>query len=235
MVVAPGAVAEVVAALSRAGSSTPTASARSPRTATWWCWTAARWWPAAGPLLTDEVPTYEVPRDARRPLRSRSTSPLPPEPDDLRRRCCDAAGRPNIASKRWIFEPYDHMVGRRHRSAGPAATRPWCGFPDRSGRWRSPPTAPALLLRRPAPGRPGHRCPRRRATWPASGREPDRRDRLPQLRQPREGLDGLAAGGGDRRDEPRRAGRWACRSCRATCRSTMRARAGRSFRRRWWG
>ena len=67
------------------------------------------------------------------------------------------------------------------------------------------------------------------------GAPPDRGDRLPQLPQPREGLDRLAAGRGDRRDVRRAVGASACRSSPGTCRSTMSRRHGRSCPPRWSG
>ena len=166
--------------------------------------------------------------DAARPRRRSPSRPTSPAPGST------LLARPNIASKRWIYERYDHLVGANtiRRPGGDAAVvrlpgseraialttdcaERHCELDPRGG-------GPGLGARgRPQPGV------RRRA---AGGG-----DRLPQLPQPREGLHGLAAGRGDRGDERRAAGPWACRSCPGTCPSTMRARAGRSSRRRWWG
>ncbi|MBA2359232.1 MAG: phosphoribosylformylglycinamidine synthase subunit PurL [Actinobacteria bacterium] len=55
-------------------------------------------------LLTDEAPRYEVPRRPRRPRPRRDAVDTP----------LDARLRnPNGASKRWIYEQYDHLVGSR--------------------------------------------------------------------------------------------------------------------------
>jgi phosphoribosylformylglycinamidine synthase subunit PurL len=61
-------------------------------------------------FLTDDVPFYEVPRDA---------APAPvaidlgsiPQPDDLAATWLALMAEPNIASKRWVFEQYDQLVG----------------------------------------------------------------------------------------------------------------------------
>ena len=92
-------------------------------------------------LLADEAPVYGVPR-----------TPAPrPEPLDLARspsrptsrgawlacspaRTSRASAGSTSATTTW-WAPT--------RSAGPAATPRWCGCPDRTGRSRSPPTAPS--------------------------------------------------------------------------------------------
>jgi phosphoribosylformylglycinamidine synthase II len=73
-------------------------------------------------LLADEAPTYEVPRDpapAPEPL-DRSTIP---EPADAAAAWRDLLAHPNVASRRWIYERYDHLVGANtiRRPGGDAA------------------------------------------------------------------------------------------------------------------
>jgi len=63
--------------------------------------------PAA--FLTDEAPRYEVPRQPR---------PAPAAPPPLRAPAHDAAllellRSPNLRSRAWIYEQYDHLVGSR--------------------------------------------------------------------------------------------------------------------------
>ena len=73
-------------------------------------------------LLADDAPVYEVPRVP-------APAPVPldlatiPQPDDLAGAWADLLARPNIASKRWIYERYDHLVGANtiRRPGGDAA------------------------------------------------------------------------------------------------------------------
>ncbi len=61
-------------------------------------------------LLADDAPVYEVPQDP-------APEPAPidpstvPEPSDLVQAWCDLLATPSIASKRWVYEQYDHLVG----------------------------------------------------------------------------------------------------------------------------
>ncbi len=61
--------------------------------------------------LVDEAPTYVV--EPRRPEHERD-QPLPedhyPQPEDLGRVLLDLLASPNVCSKRWVYEQYDHMV-----------------------------------------------------------------------------------------------------------------------------
>ena len=73
-------------------------------------------------LLADEAPVYEVPRTpaaAPRPLDLAEV----PEPADLAGAWRDLLARPNLASKRWVYERYDHLVGANtiRRPGGDAA------------------------------------------------------------------------------------------------------------------
>jgi phosphoribosylformylglycinamidine synthase len=73
-------------------------------------------------LLADEAPTYEVPRvpaPAPEPLDLATL----PEPDDLAAAWRALLGHPNVASARWIYERYDHLVGANtiRRPGGDAA------------------------------------------------------------------------------------------------------------------
>ena len=60
--------------------------------------------------LTDDVPFYEVPRDAA-PAEQPIDLADVPEPADLAATWRELMGDPNIASKRWVFEQYDQLVG----------------------------------------------------------------------------------------------------------------------------
>ena len=73
-------------------------------------------------LLADEAPTYEVPRapaPAPAPLDRASL----PEPADTAAAWTALLAHPNVASRRWIYERYDHLVGANtiRRPGGDAA------------------------------------------------------------------------------------------------------------------
>jgi len=73
-------------------------------------------------LLADEAPMYTVPQDpapAPQPLALGAI----PERDDLAAAWEELLANPNIASRRWIFERYDHLVGANtvRRPGGDAA------------------------------------------------------------------------------------------------------------------
>ncbi len=73
-------------------------------------------------LLADDAPVYDVPRvpaPAGPPLELASI----PEPADLADAWARLLARPNVASKRWIYERYDHLVGANtiRRPGGDAA------------------------------------------------------------------------------------------------------------------
>jgi phosphoribosylformylglycinamidine synthase II len=61
-------------------------------------------------LLADGAPQYDVPQRPAPP-------PVPldlasaPQPEDLAQAWLALLARPNIASKRWVYEQYDHLVG----------------------------------------------------------------------------------------------------------------------------
>jgi phosphoribosylformylglycinamidine synthase len=61
-------------------------------------------------FLTDDVPFYEVPRDAAPAPVAVDLASIP-EPDDLAATWLALMAEPNIASKRWVFEQYDQLVG----------------------------------------------------------------------------------------------------------------------------
>jgi phosphoribosylformylglycinamidine synthase len=77
-------------------------------------------------LLTDEAPAYDVPIEP-------AALPAPldlvamPEPDDPTEAWRQLLGRPNVASRRWVYERYDHLVGaatvRRPGAADAAVLR----------------------------------------------------------------------------------------------------------------
>ncbi len=72
--------------------------------------------------LTDDAPAYDVPRTP-------ASAPTPleldhiPAPDDLQAAWAELLARPNLASKRWIYQQYDHLVGANtiRRPGGDAA------------------------------------------------------------------------------------------------------------------
>jgi phosphoribosylformylglycinamidine synthase len=60
-------------------------------------------------MLSDEAPVYERPI-ARRPKPAAVSAASVPSPDRLSDALLALMGSPNLASKRWIWEQYDHMV-----------------------------------------------------------------------------------------------------------------------------
>ena len=125
--------------------------------------------------LVDEAPVYDRPTarpaylDEVAELDVRSLAAATPS---ARRAACACSASPTIASKRWVYRQYDHMVrtntivlagtGRRRR----ARQGHGAGAGDVGGRQRT------LLLSRSAPRRACWRSPRRRATSPAPARTP---------------------------------------------------------------
>lgn len=73
-------------------------------------------------LLADEAPTYEVPRDPAPPAVPLDRAAIP-EPADLAAAWRELLAHPNVASRRWIYERYDHLVGANtiRRPGGDAA------------------------------------------------------------------------------------------------------------------
>lgn len=61
-------------------------------------------------LLADDAPVYQVPQNPA-PTPDVIDSATVAEPDDLAQAWCDLLARPSIASKRWVYEQYDHLVG----------------------------------------------------------------------------------------------------------------------------
>ena len=76
--------------------------------------------PAAA--LTDDAPSYTVPRDPAPAPAPLDLDEIPP-PDDLGAAWLELLARPNIASKHWIYRQYDHLVGANtvRRPGGDAA------------------------------------------------------------------------------------------------------------------
>jgi phosphoribosylformylglycinamidine synthase II len=72
--------------------------------------------------LTDDAPSYAVPRDPA-PAPVALDLGMVPAPDDLAAAWLALLGRPNVASKRWIYQQYDHLVGANtvRRPGGDAA------------------------------------------------------------------------------------------------------------------
>jgi phosphoribosylformylglycinamidine synthase subunit PurL len=73
-------------------------------------------------LLADDAPVYEVPRAPAPPPAPLDLSRVP-EPDDLAAAWEALLAHPNVASRRWIYERYDHLVGANtiRRPGGDAA------------------------------------------------------------------------------------------------------------------
>ncbi len=59
-------------------------------------------------LLTDECPRYEIPQQPRAAARA-----TPPWGPDNEKALLDLLASPNIRSRAWIYERYDHLVGSR--------------------------------------------------------------------------------------------------------------------------
>ena len=158
---------------------------------------------------------------------------LAPDVDADARRCSRCCARPNIASRRPLFEQYDCDRAVAHRApARRRPTRPCCCCRDGSRRSRvsidgngrrvaADPyrgTVEAVL-----------EC---AANLACVGRRAARHDEQPQLRQPREAARRVAAHRGGARPRRRVPRARDARSSAATCRSTTRARRARSTRRR---
>ena len=147
-----------------------------------------------------------------------------PEPDDLAGAWLALLARPNIASKRWIYERYDHLVGRQHDP--PARRRRRGGAParDRSGRSRSPPTAPSATASstRAAAGRASVLEAARNLA--CVGARPVAATDCLNFPNPEKGSTGWRLAEAIAGMSRRAAGPSACRSCPGTCPSTMRAR-----------
>ncbi len=62
-------------------------------------------------LLADEAPLYDVPVEPQPISAPLGPEELPSEPVDLRATWLEMMGRPNLGSRRWIYEQYDHLVG----------------------------------------------------------------------------------------------------------------------------
>ena len=86
--------------------------------------------------LGDEAPLYDRPMGRRHPP-SRCSRPRA-----WRRRVSNAqalltlVGSPDLASKRWVWEQYDHLILGEHGAASRAATPPSCGSATGPRGWR---------------------------------------------------------------------------------------------------
>ena len=147
-------------------------------------------------LLTDEAPRYRVEPRPRTPL-----APAPDPPPALP----ELLASPNIRSRAWIYERYDHLVGSR------TVRRP--GLDAAVLRLRPSMRGLAVSLDGPAPD--AARSPRLAGALAVleaarnvacAGGEAAGPDRLPQLRQPGEAGDRLGARRGDRGDGARGGG-----------------------------
>ena len=134
--------------------------------------------PVSGASPVYERPYAPTPR--RVPLAANDREAVLPHRDALLR----LLGAPDLASKAWIWQQYDHMVmgDTVQRPGGDAAVVRVHGTRSRPGADHR--LHPALLLRRPASGR--HAGGGRGLAQPGRGRRPAAGDhRLPQFRQPR--------------------------------------------------
>lgn len=73
-------------------------------------------------LLADDAPEYDVPQDPAPAPQPLDLAAVPP-PDDLSAAWLALLAHPNIASKRWVYEQYDQLVGANtvRRPGGDAA------------------------------------------------------------------------------------------------------------------
>ena len=173
---------------SRSGISTSPSSAGSPTPAAWCCATAARWWPTCPSTPVERrSPVYDRPRRPQPRAAAGASPATSPRAGDRGGAARALLGSPDLASKRWIWEQYDHMVMARHGAAARAATPRVVRIHGTAARAsRSPPTARPRycfadpVTRRPAGGGRGLAQPRR------GRRAAARHHRLPELRQPRE-------------------------------------------------
>ena len=181
-------------------------------------------------------------RSSSSPTRRRATASRPPRgrsrsrSSTSRRRsgatsCSRCSARPNVRSRRHVFERYDHLVGSR------TVRRP--GLDAAVLRLR--PSLRGIAVSLDGPGaRRVARPARRRGARRLRGRTQRRvrrraaagGHRLPQLREPREARDRLGARRGDRGHGARVRGARHPGRLRATSRSTTRRTAARSRRRR---
>ena len=188
-----------------------------------------------GPLV-DEAPVYNRPVGAARRIwttsRTRLDDSLAGAAQRAPRRGMRFAilGSPTVASKRWVYRQYDHMVRTNSLVlAGMGAgvvrikgTDARAGDVDRRQR--------PLLLPEPAPRRHA-RARRGGAQRRVRRRAADRRHQLPELRQSRAARDHVAVRRGRSKAWPTPAGRSTFRSPAATSASTTRPTARRSIRR----
>ena len=158
-------------------------------------------------------------------------------PRASRRRCSNAealktlVGSPDLCSKRWVWEQYDHLI------LGNTVQQPGRRRRDRARRGRPEGPRPhhrrdaALLRGRSGRGRPAGGG--RGLAQHHRGRRPAaRRHRQPQFRQSRSGRRSWASSSAASAASARPAGRSTSRSSPATSRSTTRPTAAASCRRR---
>ena len=174
----------------------------------------ARSWPSCRSRLLDRRGAGLRACPAPPPPRRRSTSPRAPEPADLAARAaarCSAARTSPAGAA--IFEQYDHLVRRQHGPPpGRRRRRASACADSRQGLALTTDCAARYCRARPAPGaaRP---CAEAARNLACVGAAPIAVDRLPQLRQPREGP---TPGGW-----PRRSTAWPRPARPSTCRSSV--------------
>ncbi len=90
--------------------------------------------------LVEKAPVYERPYVPTKPQAEIDPASVP-APADLLAALRTLIGSPDLASRRWVWEQYDHLVIGQHRAA--ARRRRRRGAPARYDRrrWPSPPTA----------------------------------------------------------------------------------------------
>ena len=84
--------------------------------------------------LVDEAPVYDRPWTLT-PLPAVLDAAEVPAPKDWRASLLALMGCPDLASKRWIWEQYDHLVMGDTAIRPPAATPPWCASTAATRRW----------------------------------------------------------------------------------------------------
>ena len=177
--------------------------------------------------LVDEAPVYDRPMS--RPayldeVAGRSTPAALPDGRIASTALLRLLGAPTIASKRWIYRQYDHMVRTNTivlagMGAGVVRVKGTTARAGDVGRRQRPLLLPRSAARRDAGGGRGGAQRRLRR------RPSDRRDQLPELRQPGAARDHVAVRRGRRRASARRAARSTSRSPAATSASTTRPTA----------
>ncbi len=176
--------------------------------------------------LGDEAPLYDRPHRA-------NTRPSVLKAEDVAApvRHVDAlktlVASPDLSSKRWVWEQYDHFI-LGNTVQKPAATPRWCGSRTAEGAGHDHRRDPALLRGRPVEGGKQAVAEAWRNITAVGGRPLAVTDNLNFGNPEKPEVMGQLVG--CLRASARRAGRSTSRSSRATCRSTTRPTASASCR-----